>query len=396
MSRRKNQTNKCTEFKIGGNMLFVHDHKFCIHNGNVYTAGSLTDELFKRYEDIFGDVIVFANKVAVSDNKDMPRLRSDREMYLYEKRNILGFKKLKTIRKLVKKEKYVVLRLPSINGILVGLSMLLRRKSYMVEVVGCSRDAFSNHGLSGKILMPIITFFTKLLTKKASYALYVTDVFLQDRYPTNGISIGCSDVLIDEVFSVALKDKKDKGQQIIIGTAGAIDVRYKGQEFVIEAISELKKHGIYAEYRLAGSGTGAYLRQKACDLGVEEQVKFCGLLDRSLMNKFYSDLDIYIQPSLTEGMPRALIEAMSRGCYCTGSNVGGIPELVGNANCFNKADVADIVLKIGRYYDDVNDENRINCINRSKDFNASVLKSKREKFYTSFKSYVDSKNKDRR
>ena len=39
-------------------------------------------------------------------------------------------------------------------------------------------------------------------------------------------------------------------------------------------------------------------------------------------------MDIYIQPSLTEGLPRALIEAMSRGLPCLASRAGGIPELL--------------------------------------------------------------------
>jgi len=40
------------------------------------------------------------------------------------------------------------------------------------------------------------------------------------------------------------------------------------------------------------------------------------------------DVDIYIQPSRQEGLPRALIEAMSRGCPAVGSTAGGIPELL--------------------------------------------------------------------
>ena len=42
-------------------------------------------------------------------------------------------------------------------------------------------------------------------------------------------------------------------------------------------------------------------------------------------------VDIYIQPSLTEGLPRGLLEAMSRGCPAIASRVGGIPELLGNS-----------------------------------------------------------------
>ena len=372
-------------------MLFVHDHKFYVCGDEVYTAGSLTDALFKRYEDVFGEVSVLANRCDLSEKKDMPRLSPDRKMHLYPKRNILGIGKAKRIRELVKNEKYIVLRLPSINGILVGLASLFRKKDYMVELVGCPKDALSNHGLTGKLVMPFVTFFTKVLVKRASHVLYVTDVFLQSRYPTKGKAIGCSDVLLDEEYIASSpKSSKQKDQTLILGTAGALDVRYKGQEYVIAAIPKLNEQGIRVEYKLAGSGTGNYLRETADQLGCKDQVKICGLLDCTAIKEFYSSLDVYIQPSLTEGMPRAVIEAMSSGCYCIGTNVGGIPELVGESSCFEKANVKDIVCKISQYYDVKADDNRLHCLSRSRDFIESILKGKREKFYNEFKSYVDS------
>jgi glycosyltransferase involved in cell wall biosynthesis len=39
-------------------------------------------------------------------------------------------------------------------------------------------------------------------------------------------------------------------------------------------------------------------------------------------------IDIYVQPSRQEGLPRALIEAMSRGLPAFGARTGGIPELI--------------------------------------------------------------------
>ena len=260
----------------------------------------------------------------------------------------------------------------------------------MVEVVGCPRDALSNHGFVGKLLMPIVTFFTKFITKRAAYALYVTDVFLQERYPTNGKGIGCSDVVLDETgIADEPKEQKSKEEKLILGTAGSVDVRYKGQEYVIEAIAELKKAGIEVEYRLAGSGMGELLRKKAKELNVEDRVKFCGLLDRVEINKFYDSLDIYVQPSLAEGMPRAVIEAMSKGCYCIGTDAGGIPELVGLENCFEKRNVSDIVRKVLQYYEADMKKNCIDSLNRSRNFTAEVLKQKREKFYNDFKNCVD-------
>ena len=40
------------------------------------------------------------------------------------------------------------------------------------------------------------------------------------------------------------------------------------------------------------------------------------------------NIDVFIMPSLQEGLPRSMVEAMSRGCNVIGSRVGGIPELL--------------------------------------------------------------------
>lgn len=57
---------------------------------------------------------------------------------------------------------------------------------------------------------------------------------------------------------------------------------------------------------------------------------------------FLDTVDIYIQPSKQEGLPRSVVEAMSRGCLCVGSRIAGIPELLSTKYLFNAGNVMQI------------------------------------------------------
>jgi glycosyltransferase involved in cell wall biosynthesis len=46
------------------------------------------------------------------------------------------------------------------------------------------------------------------------------------------------------------------------------------------------------------------------------------------VNRHLHLCDVFLQPSLWDGMPNALLEAMSAGCGCIVSDAGGIPEMI--------------------------------------------------------------------
>ena len=68
-----------------------------------------------------------------------------------------------------------------------------------------------------------------------------------------------------------------------------------------------------------------------------------GSIEHDEIFKFLNDMDIYIQPSLQEGLPRAVLEALSMGLPVIGSKTGGIPEIVGKKDIFKKRNVKQIV-----------------------------------------------------
>ncbi|WP_206214670.1 glycosyltransferase family 4 protein [Adlercreutzia sp. ZJ242] len=211
----------------------------------------------------------------------------------------------------------------------------------LVEAMGCAWDAYWNHGLYGKIVAPYMYFEMKYIVSKARYVLYVTERFLQERYPCSGKSCHASNVDIKINNDLVLKDRLKKLKEAdftapVFMTVAAVNVKTKGQQYVIEALALLKKRGIEAKYMLVGGGDQSYLKQLAVSYGVESQTVFTGNVPHLSVLELLDKCDVYIQPSLQEGLPRSVIEAMSRGCLCLGSETGGTPELLKVSRVFRR------------------------------------------------------------
>ena len=61
------------------------------------------------------------------------------------------------------------------------------------------------------------------------------------------------------------------------------------------------------------------------------------------------DADLFVMPSRTEGLPRALLEAMAKGLPCVASRVGGIPELLSEEALVAPDDPAALAAAIARF-----------------------------------------------
>jgi glycosyltransferase involved in cell wall biosynthesis len=102
----------------------------------------------------------------------------------------------------------------------------------------------------------------------------------------------------------------------------------KGHRFLLDAWPDVRRAHPRAGLALAGDGRcrrQLEARARALDLG--DSVVFLGF--RSPAAPLLAACDLLVQPSITEGMPNAVLEAMASGKAVVASRVGGIPELVG-------------------------------------------------------------------
>ena len=156
--------------------------------------------------------------------------------------------------------------MPSILGMFAIQSANKYQKKVVVEMVACAWDGYMNHArLGGKILAPIMYLLTKKYIKKSPYVIYVTDEFLQKRYPNKHHNIGCSDVVIENIEEDYINNKREylkhvDCKKLKIVTVASVQLKYKGQEYVMKAISKLKKYGYNIHYFLIGGGDSTRLK----------------------------------------------------------------------------------------------------------------------------------------
>ena len=105
-------------------------------------------------------------------------------------------------------------------------------------------------------------------------------------------------------------------------------------------------------------------------------------------------LDVYVQPSKQEGLPRSVIEAMSVGCPAIGSNLAGIPELLDKQCLFNPNKKDEIVDAVKRMMDkDFLKEMAEKNFKRAKIYNINDIESRRQKIFLQYAQYVEKLNK---
>jgi glycosyltransferase involved in cell wall biosynthesis len=112
----------------------------------------------------------------------------------------------------------------------------------------------------------------------------------------------------------------------LIGTIGRL-TPVKGLSYLLRSVSILLRQRANVRLLIVGDGViRKDLEAQTRDFGISENVVFLGHREDTL--ELMQALDIFVLPSLSEGIPMALLEAMAASRAVVASRVGGIPEIV--------------------------------------------------------------------
>ena len=105
--------------------------------------------------------------------------------------------------------------------------------------------------------------------------------------------------------------------------------REKGHSLLVEAMGRLATCPPRVEAELVGDGSlRDRLVRRVAELGISDRVHFAGSVGQDSIRSHYHRADIFCLPSLGEGIPVVLMEAMATGLPVVAPRIMGIPELV--------------------------------------------------------------------
>lgn len=142
----------------------------------------------------------------------------------------------------------------------------------------------------------------------------------------NGINAAEYDINVDRV-----KRRRELGlddTSPVLGISSRLSY-VKGINYLLEAMCDIRK--IHEDVSLIIIGDGPQkkeLEQQTEALGLQRHVHSLGEIVK--IQPLLKIFDIFVLPSLSEGMPICLLEAMASGCPIVTTNVGGIPEMIEN------------------------------------------------------------------
>ncbi len=301
---------------------------------------------------------------------------------------------LRQLENIINQADCVIIRMPSPLSDLACDLCRKKNKKYAIEMVACAWDGYMHHGhWAGPIVAPYMYFRTKRQCHKATRVLYVTSKFLQNRYPTSGKTINASNVIINDTNVDVLEKRIEKiknsdNNSYILGMVGTLELESKGHIIALKALKLLKEDYPNIKFEILGKGEGKKLRQKIEKLGLNKNVILKGTLPSGdPVLQWMDNIDILVIPSFQEGLPRVLIEAMSRACPAVGSNAGGIPELIDSRVIHKKGNYRKLYqdLKLIIENRDITIELAKQNFQNAKQYTKSKLDKKRKMFWINFR-----------
>lgn len=223
--------------------------------------------------------------------------------------------------KLIKLNKYDIIHC-NMNSAVMLYPLIAARLAGARNIIAHSHNASSDKGFIKKILhfinkhfIPFFANYYFACSLKAGEWFFNKKIVNSDRFKVvyNAIDID------NYKFNDRLRIKKRKelnisDNELLIGHVGRFN-RQKNHEFLVDLFYDLQKKQPKSKLVLVGVGPNFdFIKDKVEKLGINDKVLFLG--QRSDVNELMMAFDVFILPSLYEGLPLVGVEAQASGVPC--------------------------------------------------------------------------------
>lgn len=374
-----------------------------------YGLPANADSFFQKYLDVFEEVRVLGDPIKTYLEQSALVEMKDKRIsvrVLPPNTTPSNFKNDRYIKSILKDEiikaEAILIKPSTRKGMMAEKIAKKLKKPYMIEMTGDIHNALlQQDSVIRRMYSHILYYQIKNNMKDCEFGLYVSQEYLQKKYPIKGLMCGCSDVIIEPSSPDVLKrrleiiDNIHNKERVDIALIGFYQGLMKGVDTAIRALSQLPEQ---FHLNILGNGTQEN-RDKWIkygeERGVYNRIHFPKPLPTSHDVLLWLDTqDFFVLPTLSEGLCRCVVEAISRGCPCFCTNITTMPELLPSECLFP---VKDDVSLTKMLLDAYNNPERMKALARvnfehARNYDFEVLRSRRNDFLAKFRKYCESFN----
>ncbi|WP_290518653.1 glycosyltransferase family 4 protein [Alcanivorax sp.] len=334
------------------------EHRFYRYEKKIYTKLAFSYDYWKQYLSYFDQVNVVARvKDVAAVEPNMAEVSGDgvcflgMPYYVGPKQFLLKLPLLlMTAFSIALNEKIFILRSGNVSNLLF-IFLILFKRPYLREFPGDIRKGIEGYSGGGRGVSYIAWFldsFARIQSRFSRANSFVSES-VRNNYQTSRPSFIFSSFNVDEINDNKKSYTVGGGYKIV--SLGRLE-NEKGHADLLLAVSILEKKGVHCEVVLIGGGTAF---DDLLSLSKENGLNcflWGAVTDRSKIFSALVDSDVFVLPSHTEGMPRALLEAMALGLPCVATNVGGVPEVLDSSCLVKPKSPEELAKKLNVFWGD--------------------------------------------
>lgn len=214
------------------------------------------------------------------------------------------------------------------DGFAAALIARLLKKTLIIKVHGTDINEFTKYYLRRKMIVFALRRAQRVISVSDALKMKMIGLGVpekQIRVISNGIDTKRFKPMDKNKTRRKLNIPIDSKILLFVGNL----VHVKGLSYLLDALHSVRKHMPNILLVLVGDGIlRAELQEQAKELGIETSVTFQGVRPHDEIPLWMNSCDLFCLPSLNEGCPNVILEALACGKPVVASNVGGIPELV--------------------------------------------------------------------